>query len=370
MCKVKVAIDTSTLRSDARLSSGPMEALARFAEKGHVEILIPSVVAGEFTSKPSAKIESLEELHKTLKKLKYNVPSDLHVIIAEFETRIAEEFDRLEAVAKQRFTEWQKRTGAKIVQPAADHAARVMHKYFAGTLPFGSVKARTDIPDAFIVETILDLASQGELLAVADDGRVAEALKKIPVITVFKSIKNLLESDEFEEALADIGVDTETEYETANIDKVVMEFLRDHARFHRSMEEHVASLVAGKTLDYHNPHYDEREGPDEIYIDSVEEASDWTFDGTSDYLGEGVILVNFEARVEVSADDPMGGPWHDEEGNLDSSRMVTISGAVSISLDPVDLLQKPINTSGQELLKAATVSIDELDDISLVARSH
>jgi hypothetical protein len=66
----------------------------------------------------------------------------------------------------------------------------------------------------------------------------------------------------------------------------------------------------------------------------------------------------------------MGGPWYDEEGNLDSSRMVTISGAVSISVDPVDLLQNPINTSGQELLKAATVSIDELDDISLVARSY
>ena len=170
--------------------------------------------------------------------------------------------------------------------------------------------------------------------------------------------------------MADIGVDTETEYEKANIDKVVMEFLRNHARFHRSLENDVASLVAGKTLRYRNPHYDEKEGPDEIYIDSVDEVSDWTFDGNSDYLGEGVILVDFEARVEVSADDPMGGPWYDEEGNLDSSRMVTISGAVSIRFDRVHLLQNPINISEQELLKAATVSIDELDDISLIARSY
>ena len=216
-----------------------------------------------------------------------------------------------------------------------------------------------------------DLAAEGQVFAVADDGGVAEAVEKISKITVFKSIKNLLESDEFEEALADIGVDTETEYEKANIEKVVMEFLRDHARFHRAMEDNVASLVAGKTLDYRNPNYDEKEGPGRyLNIDSVEEVSDWAFDGSSDYLGEGVILVNFEARVEVSADDPMGGPRYDEEGNLDSSRMVTISGAVSISFDQVDLLQYPINTSGQELLKAATVSIDELDDISLIARSY
>jgi hypothetical protein len=48
------------------------------------------------------------------------------------------------------------------------------------------------------------------------------------------------------------------------------------------MEDDVASLVAGKTLDYRNPHYDEKEGLGEIYIDSVEEVSAWTFDGTSD----------------------------------------------------------------------------------------
>jgi len=78
------------------------------------------------------------------------------------------------------------------VQPAADPAARVMDRYFADTLPFGSVKARTDIPDAFIVETVLDLATEGQLFAVADDGRVAEALKKFSDITVFKSIKELL----------------------------------------------------------------------------------------------------------------------------------------------------------------------------------
>jgi hypothetical protein len=42
-----------------------MEALARYAENEHVEILIPSIVAKEYTSKPSAKIEAMEDLRKT-----------------------------------------------------------------------------------------------------------------------------------------------------------------------------------------------------------------------------------------------------------------------------------------------------------------
>ena len=66
----------------------------------------------------------------------------------------------------------------------------------------------------------------------------------------------------------------------------------------------------------------------------------------------------------------MGGAWYDDEGSLDSSRMVTVSGAVSISRDLDDLSRDPAKTTGLELLKAATVSIDELDDISLVSRSY
>ena len=142
-----------------------MEALARYAEKGYIEILIPYVVAGEFTTKPSAKIESLAELRKALRNLKQNVQNDLHATIAEFETRIADEFDKLETTAKLRFADWQTRTGAVIVHPGPEHAKKVMEKYFAGALPFGSIKARTDIPDAFIVETILELAAEDPLFS-------------------------------------------------------------------------------------------------------------------------------------------------------------------------------------------------------------
>jgi len=129
----------------------------------------------------------------------------------------------------------------------------------------------------------------------------------------------LLESEEFEDALGDIdGIDAE--HERANVDKVIKEFLRDSTKFLKSMESDVSRLVTGKTLDYRHPDYDDKESPDEIYLDSAQEVSDWTFDGSSDYLGEGVVLVNFEARVAIDADDPMGGEWRDDEGNLDSSR--------------------------------------------------
>jgi hypothetical protein len=369
MSKVRVAIDTSILRGDGGLSSGPMEALTRFAANGHVEILVPSVVAREFISKPSPRIEAMEELRKALKNLKKTGLTELHRKITDFETSVEEEFDRHETLAKQRFAEWEKRTGAVILPPAADHAAKVMDKYFAGTLPFKSEKARADLPDALLVEAILDLMSQGPMFALAHDGRVAEALKAHPGLKVFPTVKALLESDDFQDALGDID-EIDGEHEQANVEKVVTEFLRDNTKFRSSMEDDVSRLVAGKTLNYRNPNYDEKEGPDEIYVDSVQEVSGWTFDGTSDYLGEGVALVNFEASVEIDADDPMGGSWYDDDGNPDSSRTVRVSGAVSISINLDDLWRDPAKTSGLELLNAAAVGIDELDDISLVSRSY
>jgi hypothetical protein len=346
-----------------------MKALTRFAANGHVEMLIPWIVAREFTSKPSPRIETMAELRKSLKNLKKTGLNELHKKIADFETSVEKEFERHESLAKQRFAEWEKRTGAVILPPAADHATKVMDKYFAGTLPFSSEKARTDIPDAFVVEAILDLTSQGPIFALAHDGLVAEALKANPGIKVFKTVKALLDSDDFQDALGDID-EIDAKHEQANVEKVVVEFLRDNTRFRSPMEDDISRLVAGKTLQYRNPNHDEKEGPDEIFIDSVQEVSEWTFDGTSDYLGEGVVLVNFEASVEIDADDPMGGSWHDEEGNLDSSRIVTVLGAVSISLDVDDISRDPAKTTGVALLNSATVSVDQLDDISLVPRSY
>ena len=366
MSKVRVAIDTSILRGDGGLSSAAMNVLAAYAANGHVEILLPSIVAREYASKPSVRIEAMEELRKTTKSLKRTSPNDLHKKIADFEHCVGEAFNKHETAAKERFEEWQRRTGAVVVPISGDHAAKAMDKYFAGDLPFGSPKARTDIPDALIAEGIFELASQDPLFAVVADGRLAQALETSDDTSLFKSIRDLLESDEFEDALSQTGVRTEREKE--NAEKAAMEFLADNVHYLKSLEDNVSHLVSGKTLHYRNRWYDEKDSPDEIYIASVQEVSDWRFDG-HDYLGEGVAVVDFKASVEIEADDP-GSEWRDEDGNLDSSRTVTVSGAVSISLDLVDLSRDPAKVSGAELLKGASISIDELDDISLVDRSH
>jgi len=365
MPTIRVVIDTSILRSDS-LSSGPMEALARFAEQGYVEIVVPYVVAKEFTTKSSAKMESMDGLRKALKELRKTLPKHRHEIISEFEARIGKEFDDLEASAKQRFNEWRSRTNATIVDPGSDHAGKVLAQYFAGSPPFTAVKARKDFPDGFILETVRDLAAHGELLMACVDGPLKAALEDIPDVTTFTGIKELMDSDAFKDAV----VETQTGYETENVKNVVRAFLRDWTVFKSELEDHVGIRVSGRTLSYRNPHYDEKDGYDELYIESSEGVHDWNFDGDSDYLGEGVLLVNFDARVYVDVDDPMSSPYYDDEERLDTTREVTVSGVITITLEPTILQQSPKSWSGAELQKVAEISIDELYDIDLVSRSY
>jgi hypothetical protein len=178
MRKIRVAIDTSALRGE-NLSTGPITALALHGEKGLVEIFVSSVVEGEYTTKTSTKLECLAQLDKALKNLKSQAPNDLHPKIAEFGDHVRETFGRHEEGARDRFEAWKARSRAVIVPPGPDDATKVMDKYFAGTPPFGSIKARTDIPDAFIFEAIITLALKAPLFAVAADGRLSEALKSV-----------------------------------------------------------------------------------------------------------------------------------------------------------------------------------------------
>jgi hypothetical protein len=56
---MRVALDTSIFHKNRSLAGGSFEALARFAEAGHVEVLIPEVIAKEFTALSSEQLDAV-----------------------------------------------------------------------------------------------------------------------------------------------------------------------------------------------------------------------------------------------------------------------------------------------------------------------
>lgn len=350
---IRVVLDTSVLRRDPTFSSGPLEALSRFAETGYVDVYIPDVVAEEFKLLPSSKIEALGGLRETLRKLRKNSPEGLHGTIAAFEESIVASFEQIETSAQESLEEWIKRIKATVTAVGGDHGKRVMAKYFKGVLPFGGVKALQDFPDAFIAENIADLAADNEVLAVVGDGRLALALQGISGVSVFRGIKELLESDGFDNLRGDV--------ESDNVLEIVKVFDLDQHLFESEITDAVETDFSGRFVSFRNPSWDEKEGEEELYVESAE-VSTWRVDRDSfEYLGEGVISIGFTARVEVSVERSTGNPYLDDLYGSSRDLIIECDGSISFIVDREDLTDPNITWSGVHLTNVARIEVEEIN---------
>lgn len=200
---IRIVLDTSALRKDPRLKGGGFEALARLAEAEHIQIYIPDIVAREFRSAPLSVAEAFTEARKALAKLRRLVPEDVQTRVSAFESDLGNDFTKILETTASIFDNWIKRAGAQIVPVADRHGRKVLDRYFDGELPFRTVKARQDLPDAFVLEAVIDLAEDGPLLAIISDKLLSEAAAQIENVTVYRDAKSIIESDSFSDLRRD-----------------------------------------------------------------------------------------------------------------------------------------------------------------------
>lgn len=155
---MRVALDTNVFHNDRSLAGGGFEALSRLAVAGRIEILIPDVIAREFTALSSEQLEAVASYREAVKKLRNAFPNNLGSHINALKKGLKVLIESSESEAASTFNLWIERVEGRVIKPGSEHAQRILAKYFDGVLPFGDKKARKDFPDAFIVETIFDLA--------------------------------------------------------------------------------------------------------------------------------------------------------------------------------------------------------------------
>lgn len=361
MALIRVAIDTSIFRRDPRLKSGAFEALARLAEAGHIEILIPEPVAREFVTLPTDKANAITGLAKALADLRRAMPDEFAAKIESFEDDVAKQLQEIEATAESVFNAWISRTGAEVVGPGDDHAQRVLDKYFDGKPPFKTRKSRNDFPDAFIVEILAELANDEPLLVVTGDKRMADALAPIDNISVFDALRSLFESEEFEEV--------RDEVEAENVPRLLHLLLQNKGRFDKAIETGVTDLLGGRSMSYRDASWDEKESSEDLYIQDAETVTKWSIDADdADYLGEGVVSLPFEATVDVAVDQPTDSSYYDEgwfpgAAQPSMGATVAVEGACSFIFDQADLRNPIADLDVQGLLERTRLEIDELHGV-------
>jgi len=353
---MRVALDTNIFHNDRSLAGGSFEALARFAEAGHVEVLIPEVIAREFAALSSEQLEAVASYREAIKKLRNAFPNNLGPRIDTLKKNVKDLTESFESEAASMFNLWVGRVEGRVIKPGSEHAQRILAKYFDGVLPFGTKKARKDFPDAFIVEIILDLAVDEKLFFVTSDSRMRNTFAHVSNITVFDSLENLLKATEF--------VARQKEVELAiNLPRIVQIINENKEIFGSALLEGLSNIAK-------YAHYKGRDEDEDLYIDVLEEIDEWSL-GTDDaeYIGEGVISISFEAIIDGSIDQPMeyGSDWYPYFSRPVVEARVDVGGLCSFIIDPLDLADPATCLEVEGGLGRVRLEVDDLHYINVTS---
>ena len=97
------------------------------------------------------------------------------------------------ATAREELDSWIENTQTLKYEFDDSHGKRVTDAYFAGGEPFSRPKHRMDFPDAFIYESVKDIAAKrGTLHVIVADGNLKDACERLGNVRTYDSIEEFI----------------------------------------------------------------------------------------------------------------------------------------------------------------------------------
>ena len=366
---IHIVADSTVYRADPRREKAAFKALARLAESEHVTLHIPEIVRREFLSQE-------EELHeKSAKAILDAVHSlgrrPLDAAVAAEVKKIGDDNSglvaKLKAAAAKEFSDWGRSISAVEHPLDPSHGGKMLDSYFGGTAPFKQKKNRNDIPDAFVWQSIQDLARvHRPLYVVSGDGGISRPLEGNADFVVFASLEDLIASAPIQALLQQHNV-------SANL-LAMLALLPGQLDFIASeIESDLVDELAGKTVgdDDSEPTISMVEKPEDIEVDLAEAVDH----------GGGLAVVPFKAKVEclvefgidksdyyVMSEDQSEGisvsDLNDHRFLAEKYKTVCVEGSLSIQVDPDDLRAERVDGPALlNALKTGEISIDSIGEI-------
>lgn len=205
-----ILIDTNILDKDPQRKSAAFQVVSRVGNAGELAIHIPQVVKLEFLShRENEYLKPLEKAKLGIEKISKKPLSDsLKGSLEQQETDINNSISDVKNWLHKEFEYWCAHSGAEVYQIENHHSSNVFDSYFSGSPPFKSVKNKNDLPDAFIFESIKDVANEvNELNVIVADKKMRETCNMLDNVTTFESLDNFVKTDDFSKLVKDTVVD-------------------------------------------------------------------------------------------------------------------------------------------------------------------
>lgn len=339
-----VLLDTNILRQDPQRKSAAFQVLGRLGNAGSLKIHIPYLVRKEFLGhREEEYVEPLQEIEKIYSKIvKKPLPTELQEDLTKQSSALIASISEVCEWVESEFKVWCDHVGAEIHEIHPHHGEKVVESYFKGELPFKKKKNRDDFPDAFILESLKDLASNVDLLnVVVADKHLRDACEKINNVKSFEKLDDFVRSNACHAVFQDA--------EVADNFEIIMDKLKHKAgEVGEEASNKIFDELVGYTFSDSSIPDDNNEATISILDVPIDAGLKWD---EAIYYGSGVLSIPFEFEMTATADyyifksdyycmdekraESIGISEYDNRHYFEAEEdfRLVVSGSIAISLD-------------------------------------
>lgn len=295
---IHIVLDTNIYRSNPARDNLHFRALEKLSKASSLCLHIPYVVLREFqTQQRELYSKDLEKAVSGLAGLSRKVlDEDILERLASAKAELERESENILSSAESQITKWADSIGAKVHPLCLDQANLALEAYFQGKPPLKAVKNREDIPDSFIVQSVLKLREvHNPIHMVAGDKKVKEAFANEENINTYESLSDLIESDLIQNELKEVDL-------IDNIDSLVaamQRFENENSEIQCFISRNIGDSIVWETFSDPSIPDDNHEATINSYGEAEKIELDFSEAG---YYGNGQFGIPFKLRISVLAD--------------------------------------------------------------------
>ena len=251
MNDIVLIIDTSIFRKHISLNTTEFELVAELSRINAIKFKIPEMVEKEMLSQKIAEYEV--HYDKIISSLRLLQAKDNNVSI-HFSEEIEKYLTAKESIIKELEQNWRvykREKNISIISFSTTSTNKVFNDYFKGNPPFKNVKNRSDIPDAFILHSILSVHDKKRIYFACADNALSESAIQNGIKT-YGSIAEILELPEFKLKIKDLEnlSSVSTEFEMIKLhESTLSEFVSNHLTENIPFELYNSAGVSSKHKD-------------------------------------------------------------------------------------------------------------------------
>lgn len=294
---IHIVLDTNIYRNNPSRDNLDFKALEKLSKANLICLHIPYIVLREFqTQQRDIYNKDLEKAVSGLNNLSRRVlDEDTLKRLASIKEELGKQSEDILSNAEHQITNWASNIGADLHPLCLDQASLALEAYFQGKPPLKSVKNRADIPDSFIVQSILKLHDDhNSIHVVANDKNVREAFADTQTIITYSNLAELVKTEKIQNELKEADLI----HNLSTLVGAIKKFEQENSAIEQFLSNNMGEYLVGKSFYELAIQNDD----DEVTIISYNEADNITVgDSEAKYYGNGQFGVPFELRIVVNA---------------------------------------------------------------------